>query len=130
MPMKEKMLSVLLILTSLLGYLQWGNNQHLFLLQAEGEILIKLWTEPKSVLHPLILLPMLGQILLTISVFQRTPSRIFIYLGIASLSILLGFMFFIGVMSFNIKILASSLPFLALSGYTLLYFRSLAPQPK
>lgn len=121
--MKVKVLSVLLILTSLLGYLEWGNDQHIFLLQAEGEILVKLWTEPKSVLHPFILLPLFGQILLAISALQKTPSRILMNLGIGSLSMLLGFMFFIGLMSLNLKILLSTIPFLLVAGYTLIQFR-------
>ncbi len=120
--MKVKLLSALLILTSLMGYLEWGQGQHLFLLQAEGEIMIKLWTDPKSVLHPLISMPLLGQILLAITIVQRTPSRILFYLGTGSLLILLGLMFLIGIISFNLKILFSTLPFLAMSVVTLIHF--------
>ena len=122
--MKEKVLSVLLILTSLFGYLEWGQGQHLFLLQAEGEILLKLWTDPKSVLHPLILMPLLGQILLAITIFQKKPSRILVYIGMGSLSILLGLMCIIGIISFNLKILCSTLPFLVLTLFTLIHFRN------
>jgi len=121
--MKEKMLSVLLILTSLLGYLEWGQGQRLFLFQAEGEILLKLWADPKSVLHPLILMPLMGQILLAITVVQRTPSRILVYIGMGSLSILLGLMCIIGIISSNLKILCSTLPFLVLSVFTLIYLK-------
>ncbi len=121
--MKEKVLSVLLILTSLMGYLEWGQGQHLFLFQAEGEILLKLWADPKSVLHPLILMPLMGQILLAITVVQRTPSRILVYIGMGSLSILLGLMCIIGIISFNLKILFSTLPFLVLSVFTLIYLK-------
>ncbi|HOY95591.1 MAG TPA: hypothetical protein PK509_07635 [Catalimonadaceae bacterium] len=124
--MKERILSVLLILTSLFGYLEWGQGQQLFLIQAEGEILVKLWTEPKSVLHPLILMPLMGQILLAVSIFQKTPSRILIYLGTGSLSLLIGLMFFIGMISLNLKILFSTIPFLLLTVYTLIHFRKKA----
>jgi len=123
---KERILSVLLILTSLFGYLEWGQGQQLFLIQAEGEILVKLWTEPKSVLHPLILMPLMGQILLAVSIFQKTPSRILIYLGTGSLSLLIGLMFFIGMISLNLKILFSTIPFLLLTVYTLIHFRKKA----
>ena len=124
--MKERILSVLLILTSIFGYLEWGQGQQLFLIQAEGEILVKLWTEPKSVLHPLILMPLMGQILLAVSIFQKTPSRILIYLGTGSLSLLIGLMFFIGMISLNLKILFSTIPFLLLTVYTLIHFRKKA----
>ena len=119
-------MSVLLILTTLFGYLEWGQGQQLFLIQAEGEILVKLWTEPKSVLHPLILMPLMGQILLAVSIFQKTPSRILIYLGTGSLSLLIGLMFFIGMISLNLKILFSTIPFLLLTVYTLIHFRKKA----
>jgi hypothetical protein len=122
--MKEKVLSVLLILTSLFGYLEWGQGQHLFLLQAEGEILLKLWTDPKSVLHPLILMPLLGQILLAITIFQKKPSRILVYIGMGSLSILLALMCIIGIISFNLKILCSTLPFQVLTLFTLIHFKN------
>ena len=124
--MKGRVLSVLLILTSLFGYLEWGQGQQLFLIQAEGEILVKLWTDPKSVLHPLILMPLMGQILLAVSIFQKTPSRILIYLGTGSLSILIGLMFFIGMISFNLKILFSTIPFLLVTVYSLIHFRKKA----
>ena len=39
--MKPKILNALLIVTSLLGYLEWSGDSHTFLFQAEAEILYK-----------------------------------------------------------------------------------------
>ena len=50
--MKSKLLNALLIVTSLFGYMEWGGGNHLFLFQAEGQVLAKMFTDPMSVLHP------------------------------------------------------------------------------
>lgn len=117
--MKARILNVLLVLSSLLGFLEWGKGSQLFLLQAEGEIIAKLFTDPWSVIHPLILLPLLAQILLLITIFQKRVSKTLTYIGIGGLSILLLLMFIIGLLSVNIKIILSVIPFLALAVYTI-----------
>lgn len=123
--MKTKILIVLLIITSLFGYLEWGGNNFAFLFQSEYDIFRLLFTDPKSIVHPFVLLPLFGQILLLIALFQEKPSKILIYIGIVCLGLLLGFMFFIGITSMNFKILISTLPFLATTIYTLWHFRKL-----
>jgi len=123
--MKTKILIVLLIITSLFGYLEWGGNNSAFLFQSEYDIFRLLFTAPKSIVHPFVLLPLFGQILLLIALFQKKPSKILIYISIACLGLLLGFMFFIGITSMNFKILISTLPFLATTIYTLWHFRKL-----
>ena len=123
--MKLKLLNTLLILTSLLGYLQWGQNKHLFLFQAEMDIFKKFLSDPLSVLHPFILLPFAGQIILFITLFLKKPNPILTYTGIASLSLLLGFMFVIGCMILNIKMIFFALPFLIM---TVITFRELRKQ--
>lgn len=110
--MKLKILNGLVILTSLLGYLEWGADNRSFLFQAEWEVLRRLWGEPLSVVHPFTLIPLLGQVLLLITIFQKEPSKRLTYLGIGSLSLLLLLMAFIGMISFNYKILLSTVPFI------------------
>ena len=109
--MKSKILSGLLIITSLLGFLQWGKNQELFLFQAEAEIITKLFTDTMSVIHPFTLLPLMGQLLLLFTLFQNPPSKKLTYVSIGALGLLLGFMFIIGILSLNYKILLSVIPF-------------------
>jgi hypothetical protein len=113
--MKSKILNILLIITSLLGYLEWSGNSHSFLFQAEGEIISKLFTDPISVLHPFTLLPMIGQVILIITLFQKKPSKLLTYIGIGGLGILLAFMFVIGIMSLNFKIILSTVPFIVVA---------------
>ncbi|GAB4210166.1 MAG: hypothetical protein Fur0023_22490 [Bacteroidia bacterium] len=123
--MKGKLLNILLVVASLIGYLEWGKDNKSFLIEAEFELLKKMFTDPISAVHPFTLIPLLGQILLLITLFQNAPSRKLTYLGISSIGLLLVFMFFIGIIGLNLKILASTLPFIVISILTIKYQRSL-----
>ena len=113
--MHAKILNTLLLLASLIGYLEWSGNNHLFIFEAEREIILKLFTDANSVIHPLIIIPIGGQILLVLTLFQKKANKIMTHLSIAMLGCLLYFMLFIGLMSFNYKIIISTLPFLFIS---------------
>ncbi|MCC7521736.1 MAG: hypothetical protein IT220_08900 [Flavobacteriaceae bacterium] len=123
--MKSKIINLLLIITSLLGYLEWGGGSHIFLFAGEIEIIQKLFTNPTSVIHPFTLIPLMGQILLLITLFQKTPSKILTYISIAGLSLLLGFMFIVGLMSMNIKIIISTIPFIVVSILAIRHYRKI-----
>lgn len=122
--MHAKILNTLLVLSSLIGYLEWSGNNHLFIVEAEREIILKLFTDTNSVIRPLIIIPIGGQILLVLTLFQKKANKIMTYLSIAMLGCLLYLMLFIGIFSFNYKIIISTLPFLFISiaiirqGYT------------
>lgn len=113
--MKSKLLNLLLIITSLFGYLAWGTDQHSFLFQAEAEVLRKLIHDPASAAHPFTLIPMFGQMLLMMTLFQKTVSKRLTYLGLGCIGLLLLFMFVIGLLSMNATIICSTIPFLAVS---------------
>jgi hypothetical protein len=113
--MHAKILNTLLVLSSLIGYLEWSGNNHLFIVEAEREIILKLFTDTNSVIHPLIIIPIGGQILLVLTLFQKKANKIMTYLSIAMLGCLLYLMLFIGIFSFNYKIIISTLPFLFIS---------------
>lgn len=108
----KRIINTALILTSLSGYLEWGTNMSTFLFQAELEVFRKFFINPFEVMHPFVLLPFLGQVLLIITLFQKTPGRILSLTGLSALSLLMLLLFFIGIISFNWKILVSSLPFI------------------
>ena len=95
----------------------------MYLWEGEWQILQRLVTAPGSVLHPFTLLPLLGQVVLLITLFQRQPSRWLTYLGIAGIGLLLVLMFMIGLIGANWKILLFSLPFLVVAVFTLVYHR-------
>jgi hypothetical protein len=116
---KSKILNALLILTSLMGYLEWGKDNRVFLFQAEGQILLRMINEPVAVAHPFTILPMLGQFILLITLLQKNPGKILTYTGMIGIGVLLAFMFVIGLISFNGKILISTLPFLVVAFLTI-----------
>ncbi len=121
--MKIKFYNLLLILTSLIGYLEWGGNNQQFLFEAEAEIFTKLFTDPLSVIHPFIILPLAGQFILLITLFQRIPSKILTFIGMGGLGILLGFMGMVGLLSLNYKIVLSTIPFFTVAVMTIVYYR-------
>lgn len=116
---KTKIYNALLIGTSLFGYLEWGTDNRVFLYEAEGQIILKLFNHPEAVLHPFTVLPMIGQLVLLTTLFQKKPNRILTYTGMAGIGILLVLMFVIGLISFNIKILLSTLPFIIIAILTI-----------
>jgi len=120
---KYKVLCLFLILSSLLGYLEWGGNNHTFLFKAEAEIIFRLFSNPASVIHPFVILPLLGQMFLLITLFQRKPNKALVYIGIGGIGLLFVLMFFIGLISLNFKIVLSTIPFILFSVLTIVYFR-------
>ncbi len=121
--MKKKILNGLAVLTSLFGYLEWGGGNGAFLFQAEWEVLRKLFSDPVSAAHPFTLLPLLGQVLLLVTLFQKGPSRWLTYIGIAGLSVLLLLMAFIGVIGLNYKIFLSTIPFVVTAIFAIMEAR-------
>lgn len=124
MHMKSKLLNLGLILSSLVGYLEWGGNNSMFLFQGELEVIAKLFTDFGATAHPFTLLPLLGQLLLAFTLLQKSPSRMLTFLGLAGVGLLLAFMFIIGVLGLNIKIALSVVPFLVLAFMTVKHHRA------
>ncbi|MBK8620639.1 MAG: hypothetical protein IPN79_02495 [Saprospiraceae bacterium] len=117
--MRIKILNVFVIVSSLFAYLEWGGGHESFLFESEWMVIGKLLSDPGSVLHPFIILPLTGQVLLVITLFQQFPSKKLIIAGTIMLGILLGFIFIVGVVSGRISIIVSTIPFLIFSALLL-----------
>jgi hypothetical protein len=102
---------LLTVLASMLGYLQWGENQHQFLFQTEAELFRKGWGNPGSVVHPFILLPLLGQLLLLVNAFVARPRKGLIYLGITLIGLLYALLIFIALLSSSWLVKAAVCPY-------------------
>jgi hypothetical protein len=122
--MKPKILNFLLILFSLIPYLEWGKYNNSYLYKAELEIFTKLFTDPMSVIHPFTLLPMLGQVLLLVTLLNKQVNKNLTYIGITGIGLLVSLIFFIGIITLSFKIIIFSLPFLIISFYTIKFHRS------
>lgn len=123
--MKSKILNFLLILFSLFGYLEWSGKNHMFLFEAEIEILSKLFINTKSVIHPFIILPIISQFLLLFTLFQETAKTKLTYISIFGLGLLIYFLLFVGIISLNYRTALSTLPFIVVSILTILHHRKL-----
>lgn len=125
----KKLLNFGLLIFFLVGYLEWGQTESTYIFRGELDVLQKLFTDPMSVLHPLILIPFGGQLILLFTIFQNTPSRRLTLIGLACLSILILVIFLIGVMGLNFKMLGSTLPFIITGILVLKYNRKKEPTP-
>ncbi|HRG58810.1 MAG TPA: hypothetical protein PK323_07600 [Bacteroidia bacterium] len=117
--MKNKILYALLVLSSLFGYLSWGTNQSSFLYQIEWETIKKLFIHTSSIIHPLTIIPLIGQLMLLGNLFQKKTSNKLGLIGISCLGVLFVFMLLVGMLSKQVSIVFSCLPFLLLSIYTM-----------
>jgi hypothetical protein len=111
--------NILLIISFLLGYLEWGKNQHIFIYQAIIELYQKGKVNPVSVLHPFTLLPLIGILLFLYTVFQKSPSRIISIIGAICMSSIMLMILIIGVIVPNFKMLISSLPFFTIAFFVI-----------
>jgi hypothetical protein len=122
--MRLKVLNLSVVLASLVGYLEWGGGHSVFLFQAEADLFAKALGDPAAVMHPFTVLPVLGQLLLVFTLFQKTPGKAVTYAGIGGVGLLLVLMFVIGVIDTNVRVLLSTVPFLVMAALTIRAHRS------
>lgn len=120
--MLRKLFTALLLPAFGFGYLEWGRNQqHGFVYEAALEVFRTGFRHPLEVLHPLILVPLAGVVLLLIELFRHRYSRLRTWLGAGCLAVLMLVILLVGVLDQNLKIAGSTLPFFTL--VTLLFFQ-------
>ena len=121
----KKLLNALLILFSLIVYLEWGTDSSAFLGKTEYELLF-VKRSMQNFMHPFVLVPLAGQLLLFITLFQKSPNKVLTYIGFGSLSILVFFVFLIGLFGGNFKIALSAVPFLVTGVFMIRAYRKKA----
>ncbi len=110
--MNKRLLNLSLIISSLFGYLEWGHDMHSFLFQVEFELFAKGRGTTDSFMHPFVLIPLIGQILLLITLFQKAPSKLLTYLGLTGLGLIMLMILIVGILSMNPAVTCSALPFI------------------
>lgn len=110
--MRLKLIILALLLTSLLGYTEWGKNQSILVFQMEYELFFGSKGSLNSFLHPFIALPLLGQFVLIFQLFLVTPKRRWILSGASLIALLYPLYFAVGIVTLKYKIVISTLPFL------------------
>lgn len=121
---KLRLLCGLTLLSSMFGYLAWGQGQSAYLFQVEWTVLSKLFTHPVEAAHPFTLLPLAGQMLLLAACCRKNPGRWVIYAGVGGIGVLLLLMLVIGILARNPRIVCCAIPFVVLAGLTLRSARS------
>lgn len=106
-----KLLNFLLLLSFQLGYLQWGKDRHAFIFEGTAEIFLKSVKTPQNFLHPAILIPLIGEILILITLFLKKNNRVLTLTGLSCMGLLMLLLLLIGLLDMNIKITLSTIPF-------------------
>lgn len=109
--MRIKALLILIILASLLGYMEWGQNNTAFIFEAEFQIIKGLFTDITSVIHPLTIIPLIGQLVLLFALFRKSPSKSLIYVGVFAIGILYILLLLVGLIAMRFSTILSTLPF-------------------
>jgi hypothetical protein len=116
--MRLKIHSVLLLLSSLIAYLEWGGaSQRYFLFQMEWELLKKAFHNVSNLAHPLVLMPLVGQFFLLVVLLQKKPNKSLFIIALCLLSTLIFFVLFIGFLSRNYKMIGFSLPYFLITNF-------------
>ncbi|HLF64674.1 MAG TPA: hypothetical protein VI603_13010 [Saprospiraceae bacterium] len=119
----QRLIHLGLLITFLLCYLEWGQDNSGFLFQLEYSVISAGNKSLSSIVHPLILLPFAGQVILLIAVFLRNPNRRLVNVSILLLSVLVLVILLVGILVFELKIILSTLPFLMLSVYYIFFYK-------
>lgn len=107
----KRIITLALILTFMICYLEWPHHSY-FMFQMEYEFFFGGSDVVNSFSHPLILFPFLGQVLLLISLFLKSPPRALLLTGLLMLCPLVLMILVAGTMGMNLRIIASVLPFI------------------
>jgi len=117
----KRIMNICLLLTFHIGYLQWGKGNSIFIFQAEAAIFSNARNSPGALLHPFVLIPFCGQLIILYCIFNQKAARILNLTGLACLSLIMLFLFFIGITVPNMKILCSAIPFIIAGTFVLRY---------
>jgi hypothetical protein len=123
--MRAKLLNISLLLSSLLGYLEWGVDQHAFLWQIELDLMDSVLRNPIELLHPMTLIPFTGQLLLLGTLFQHRPGRYLTFIGMGAIGVLLWLIAGVGLMQLNFRMVLSTIPYIIVCMITLRFYRHL-----
>nr|WP_294777565.1 hypothetical protein [uncultured Flavobacterium sp.] len=113
-----------LFLSSFIGYLEWGKQSE-FIFEIEYDLLLKMSASPEAFLHPFILLPLIGQIILLVSFLVPKPKFWLVLLASTGIALLFLMLLLIGLLNWNPKISLFALPFLAFYGFLISRRKSL-----
>jgi hypothetical protein len=99
------------LFTSLLGYMEWGGGNAAFVYESEYLVFFQKNSDVNTFTHPIVLLPLIGQITLLASLLRRQPNRRVVLAGLAGIGLLFLLIALAGLLSLNGKMLLSTVPY-------------------
>ena len=126
---KIKWIHLGLVASFLIGYMEWGKDQKMFIFQAFADIFEKGLADPVTFLHPFILFPLVGFLGILYALFKSKQSRTLTLLSIGSMALIMLFIFFIGVFMGNVKMILYNLPFMVFMVLEVLALRASRNKP-
>src|SRR5436190_6970022 len=110
----HRIIAAALLLSSFFCYMEWGSKSS-FLLEVEYSIFKNVNVTSEPLAHPIIFIPLIGQLLLLVSIVRKRPGSSMIFLGAGMISILIMMILLSGLVGMNWKVTVSTLPFVAIS---------------
>ena len=110
----NRLFALLCLVSTFILYFEWGEQQQ-FLIQMEGEVILKSFQNPKNLLHPLILLPLIGQLLFLFIAIYPNARRILPIIAVSFFGLLVFIVLLAGVSGQNFKIIGFALPYVLIS---------------
>ncbi len=104
---------VTLLVASLLPYLKWGGGHTAFLGQIEYQLLFDQGLQWDALLHPMVMLPLAGQVLLLATLAQRLPNWWLATVALLPVTLLISLVAIGAVLTRNIESMVSVMPFAA-----------------
>lgn len=111
---RRRWLNIALLFTSGLGYLEWA-DQRAVLFGVEGQLLSQMFDRGAALVHPAVVLPFFGQLLLISACITNPPKLWQTYVASMAIGMLHLMILYIGSLQGNFLMIASVLPFLTLS---------------
>ena len=120
---KFRLIKIAILVSFLFCYLDWGHDQSGFIFQLGYEVLTK-HADANSFMHPLVLAPFAGLIILLISIFLPGAAKGLTVAGMAMCGVLALMFLLVGILKMDFKIAGSTIPFLCFSSLYLVMARS------
>lgn len=124
-----RIISALLLITFLICYLKWGQDQGGLIIVLEYKLIFEQAKSAESLIHPLVIIPFLGQIILIWNVIRKRPDRRIALGGMISLGILVLMITLVAFLSRNLFMILSIVPFWIVSIILIRSYKKLKPTP-
>lgn len=109
---KKQLLAAGLFISFFFGYLEWGTGNTAFVYEGFLEVISNAQRLKSNFTHPLIVLPLIGQIIFLVSSFNKSLKNKWLITALVLTGLLFIMILLAGILSTNFKIIVSALPYL------------------